>query len=79
MLLVICNNAQKSVFLWEPEKINGKLHEMLRTLPVVSQFLCWVTFIFLDSHKKFPLVLLHITNYIYSMHSKKCKRECNTV
>ena len=30
---------------------------------------------FLDSHKKFSLVLLQITNYII----EKCKKECDDV
>ena len=32
-------------------------------LPVFSQFLLNLTFIFLDSDKKFSLVLLKMTNY----------------
>ena len=35
-----------------------------------SQFVGNLIFIFLDSHKKFSLVLLHITNYIYSTWKK---------
>ena len=46
-----------------------KLHlvqEIFRILPVFSQFLWNLTFIFSASHEKVSLVLLQITNYIYS-------------
>ena len=46
-----------------------KLHltqEIFRILPVFSQFLQNLTFIFSVSHEKFSLVLLQMTNYIFS-------------
>ena len=49
-------------------------YEIFRISPV-SQFLWNLTFIFSVSHKKFSLVLLQVTNYIYSRW--KCKREYN--
>ena len=45
---------------------NYTLHKIFRILPVFSQFLWNLTFIFLDFHEKFPLVLLQTTNYIFS-------------
>ena len=42
------------------------LHEIFRILPLFSQFLRNLTFIFSGSHAKLSLVLLPITNYIYS-------------
>ena len=41
-------------------------HEIFRILPVFSQFLWNLTFIFSDSHEKFSLGLLQMTNYIFS-------------
>ena len=41
-------------------------HEIFRILPMFSQFLLNLTFIFSDSHEKFSLVLLQMTNYIFS-------------
>ena len=41
-------------------------YKIFQTLPIFSKFLWNLIFIFLGSHKKFSLVLLHITNYIYS-------------
>ena len=46
-----------------------KLHlslEIFKNLPVFSQFLWNLTLIFSDSHEKFSLVLLQMTNYIFS-------------
>ena len=40
-------------------------HEIFRILPVFSQFLWNLTFIFSDSHEKFSLVLLQMTIYIF--------------
>ena len=69
MQLVICNNTKEN-FLWEPEKMNVKFHKMasytwsFKILPVFSQFLWNLTFIFSDSGDKFSLVLLQMTDYI---------------
>ena len=41
-------------------------HEIFRILPMFSQFLLNLTFIFSDSHEKFSLVLIQMTNYIFS-------------
>ena len=41
-------------------------HEIFRILFVFSQFLWNLTFIFSDSYNKFSLVLLQMTNYIFS-------------
>ena len=41
-------------------------HEIFRILLVFSQFLRNLTFISSDSHEKFSLVLLQMTNYIFS-------------
>ena len=42
------------------------LREIFRILSVFSQLLWKLTFIISDSHDKFSLVLLQITNYIFS-------------
>ena len=47
-------------------KITYIKHEIFRNLPVFSQFLENLAFIFSDSHEKFSLVLLRMTNYIFS-------------
>ena len=39
--------------------------EIFTVLPVFSQFLWNLTFIFLDSHEKCSLVLLQMTNFIF--------------
>ena len=41
-------------------------YKIFQTLPIFSKFLWNLIFIVLGSHEKFSLVLLHITNYIYS-------------
>ena len=41
-------------------------HEIFRILFVFSQFLWNLTFIFSNSYNKFSLVLLQMTNYIFS-------------
>ena len=51
------------------------LHEIFRILPVFSQFLWNLMFIISDYYDKFSLVLLQITNYIFS--PWKMKKECN--
>ena len=63
-----CNKSSvvtpKENFSWRSEKINVKFHKItsytwnFRILPVFSQFLWNLTFIFSDSHEKFSLVLL---------------------
>ena len=59
MQLIICNNTKEN-FLWVPEKINVKFHKItsytwnfqnLPILPVFSQFLWNLTFIFSHTHK----------------------------
>ena len=61
--------------LWGPRKQTSKAsnftkwkNEILRMtiLPVFSQFLWNLIYIFSGSHKKLSLVLLQITNYMYS-------------
>ena len=61
--------------LWGPRKQTSKAsnftkwkNEILRMtiLPVFSQFLWNLKYIFSGSHKKLSLVLLQITNYVYS-------------
>ena len=54
---------------------NDMLHmKSLRILPVFSQFLWNLTFIFSDSREKFSLVLLQMTNYIFSPWKMKKKK-----
>ena len=69
----MCNDT-KEIFLWEPEKIkfNVKFHKNCEKTGKVLKISCarhhFVKFdiYFLALDKKFSLVLLHITNYIYS-------------
>ena len=49
--------------------------KIFRILPMKSQFLWNLTFIFLDFHEKFSLVLLQMIYYIFAL--EKCKKECN--
>ena len=49
-------------------------HDIFRILPVFSQFLWNLTFIFSDSIEKFSLVLLQKTHYIFR--PWKCIKEC---
>ena len=53
-------------------------HEIFRILPVFSQFLWTLTFIFSGPHQKLSLVLLQKTNYIYSP-IEKCKKKKNAM
>ena len=74
----MCNNTKEN-FLREPEKINAKLHKkasfdkIFRILTVFSQFFQNLTFIFSGFHKKFSLVLLHLTNYIHGAMDSEVK------
>ena len=69
----MCNDTKEN-FFWEPEKIkfNVKFHKNYGKTGKVLKILCarrhFAKFdiYFLELHKKFSLVLLHITNYIYS-------------
>ena len=53
-------------------------HEICWILPVFSQCLCDLTFIFSGFHEKLSLVLLLITNYICRLALKNC-REKNAI
>ena len=72
MKLVICNNTKENLS-WESEKINVKFHNNCEKkagkfwkIDVREVILRNLTFIFSGSHMKFSLVLLQITNYIFS-------------
>ena len=66
------NNSKEKVLIgaWENklQKLQISQNEILHMtiFPVFSQILWKLKFIFLGSHKKLSLVLLQITNYIYS-------------
>ena len=71
--LVICNNRKTIIFPWEPEKTNVIFHKKCENSEKILKISCvrfhFVKFdiYFLEgSHQKFSLVLLQITNYIYS-------------
>ena len=72
MYKVIWRNSKEQVLMEarenKLEKLQISLKEILcmTVLPVLSQFLWNSKFIFLGFHEKLPLVLLQITNYIYS-------------
>ena len=67
----MCNNTKEN-FLWESEKMNVKFHKNCQNtgktlkLHVYDDILWNLTAFFSDSHKKFSLVLLQMTNYIFS-------------
>ena len=67
----LANNTEDH-FSWEPEKINVKFYkncENTRKILKISFVRCHfvkLDMYFSDSHEKFSLVLLQITNYIYS-------------
>ena len=71
MLFIICNNTQEN-FSWECKKMNVKFHKNCENkikfwkFHVKNVILLTLTFIFSGSHKKFSLVLLQMTNYIFS-------------
>ena len=58
------------------QKLRISRNEILRMtiLPVFSQFLWNLKFIFRGSHRKLSLMLLQITNYIYSPWAKSVKK-----
>ena len=72
MYKVIWRNSKEQVLMGarenKLEKLQISLKEVLcmTVLPVLSQFLWNLKFMFLGFHEKLPLVLLQITNYIYS-------------
>ena len=67
----MCNNT-KDYFSWEPEKINVKFYKNCENIAKILKISCarcdFVKFgiYFLGSYKKFSLVLLQTTNYIFS-------------
>ena len=68
--LVFCTNT-KDYFSWEPEKMNVKFYKNCKNTGKILKISCvrchlWnLTFIFWVSHKRFSLVLLQMTNYIF--------------
>ena len=66
--VIISVITPKKISYGSPRKWSVKLHKMTSYTwnfqNCFSQFLWNLTFIFSGSHKKFSLLLLHITNYI---------------